>query len=310
MTTPYTIPDAPPLLAQMQLLAGQKSVITWIGANGTRIPLSGGTAPELSIQDGTILTSIKGVMGSWKHLDQASAHQDGATWLDAVWEPQEIDLTVTIGAQTPHGYRHAARQWMDSWDPKITGTLFWFTPELGEWWLTLRMLSEPQDEIKTGPAFQTTGSFVWPARADLPFWQSFDSSSSLVASGATTLVDPLGINANGFLSLFNRGDQASWPRYLVQGPLTLLTIADAGSGAIVSFGPVTAGETVLITTQPRIQSVTNLTSGANLYPLLSGRFQTSIPAFTTQRIAVSVTGATNGVTQINGSLTPYRKWPE
>lgn len=308
--TAYTIPDPPTLLAQMQLLAGQKSVITWVGGDGSRHPLAGGLAPEVVIQDGVILTSVKGAMGTWKHLDQSSAHQDGATWLDAVWDPHEIDLTVTIAAQTPHGYRHVARRWVDSWDPKTTGTLFWFTPELGEWWLTLRMLQGPDDELKVNPAFQTKGQFTWTARADDPFWQSFDSSSSLIASGATTLVDPLGINANGFLSLFNRGDQNSWPRYLLQGPFTQVTIADAGSGDSVSFGPLPAGETVLITTLPRIQSVKNLTSGANLYDLLTGRFQTSIPARVTQRIAVSVTGATSGVTQINGSLTPLRKWPE
>lgn len=294
----------------MQLLAGRKSVITWVGADGSRHPLSGGLAPELSIQDGVILTSVKDAMGTWKHLDQSSAHQDGATWLDAVWEAHEIDLGITIAAQSPHGYRIAQRRWMDSWDPKTTGTLFWFTPELGEWWQTLRLLQQPDDEFKMGPAYQTKGDFVWYGRADNPFWQSFDSSSSLIASGAATLTDPLGLNANGFLSLFNRGDQSAWPRYLAQGPFTLLTIADAVTGTPVTFGPLAAGQTVLITTEPRIQSITNLTSGVNLYPELTGRFQNSIAAGVTQRIAVSVTGAASGVTQINGSLTPQRKWPE
>lgn len=294
----------------MQMLAGTKSIITWIGVDNSIWPLSGGIAPELSVQDGVILTSLKGPMGTWKHLDQQSAHQDGTTWLDAVWEAHEIDLTVTIGAQSPHGYRNVQRQWMNSWDPKLTGTLCWFSPELGEWWLTLRMLQAPDDEFKVNPSYQTIGTYAWTARADQPFWSSFDSISSLVASGSTTLVDPLGINANNFLSLFNRGDQSGWPRYLIQGPLTTISIADSNSGLNVSFGPVSAGETVLITTLPRIQTVTNLTSGANLYPLLTGRFQTPIPAFTALPIAVNVTGATSGVTQINGSLTPLRKWPE
>lgn len=310
MTSPYTIPDPPTLLAQMQLLAGQKSVITWVGTDMSRHPLAGGVAPELSIQDGVIVTSVKGAMGTWKHLDQSSAHQDGATWLDAVYDPHEIDLGITIGAQSPHGYRKVFRQWVDSWDAKLTGTLFWFTAEFGEWWLTLRFLNGPDDDLKVNPAHQTKGEFTWTGRADQPFWQSFDSSSSLVASSATTLVDPLGLNADNFLSLFNRGDQSGWPRYLCQGPFTKMSIADANSGATVSFGPLTAGQTALVTTEPRIQSVTNLTTGDNLYPLLTGRFLTSIPAAKTLRIPVTVTGATAGVTQINGSLTPLRKWPE
>lgn len=287
------------------------SVVTWVGADGSRWPLSGGMSPSIIVQDGVILTGgLKGLMAGWKHLDQASAHQDGTTWLDTVWEPAEVDLPIIIAGQSPAAYRSMQRQWMNSWDPKTTGTLFWWSSSFGEWWLTLRMLQEPGDALKTNPAFQTSAQFTWSARADMPFWSSFDSLSSLVAGSATNLVDPNAINPPNFLPLFNRGDQSGWPRYLAQGPFTKLTIGDANSGATVSFGPIAANTTVLITTLPRIQTVTNLTTGQNLYPLLSGRFQTPIPAGQGIRIPCTVTGATTGVTQINAALTPLRKWPE
>lgn len=306
---PYTIPSPPTLWATNQLLSANQSIITWIGADGSRWPLSGGLAPMIAAQDGVNLLSIKGLMGSWKHLDQTSAHQDGVDWLDAVWDPTEVDMVVAIAGQTPSGYRKQQRGWMDSWDPKLTGKLVWFSQELGEWWLTMRMLKETDAELTTGPAFMTSQQFPWAARADQPFWTSFDSCSSLVANSSTNMVDPAGRNPNNFLPLWNRGDQAAWPRYLFKGPGTI-QIADANSNAHVTFGPLPAGQTVLITTEIRKRSIRELTTKQNYYPLLNGRFSTPVPAGAAPKIKVSVTGATSAKTQINAFLTPLRKWPE
>jgi hypothetical protein len=299
---------APTVWATNQLLTGDESIITWVGCDGSMWPISGGIAPMPGAQEGAALGDIKGLMGSFKHLDQTSARQDGATWLDAVWDPLELDFTIHIFGLTPSGFRFQQAGWMNSWDPKLTGKLVWWTRHSGERWLRLRLLKEPTDQIKLTPAMVGTQAYTWTARADIPFWQSFDSVSSLVASNSTTLTNPAGGTKN-FLALWNRGDQVAWPRYIIQGPGTF-TLGDGVTSSQVIFGPLTTGQTALITTVPSIRSVTDL-NGDNLYPLMSGRFDNPIPASPTGiHIPCSVTGATASVTQINAALTPMWKWPE
>jgi hypothetical protein len=304
-----TFPAAPRLLETNQLLAGDESIVTLIAPNGTIWPLTGGVAPHPIIDSGVIVEDWKGLMAPFKMIDQVSARQDGATWMDTVWDPLELDFTVRIFGQTPVQYRQVQRGWMDAWDPKLQGKLVWFSRYSGEWFVWLRLLKEPSEQLKLAPAMQTSLALTWTARADIPFWQSFDSTSSLVASNATTLTNPLG-GAHNFAPLWNRGDQSAWPRYILQGPGTF-TIADGLTPGVVTFGPLVAGQTALIATLPSKRSVIDLTSGANLYPLMKGRFDNPLPASPVgAHIAVTVTGAATSVTQVNASLTPLRKWPE
>jgi hypothetical protein len=302
-----TFTQAPTVWATQQLLAGDESIITWIGVDGSIWPLSGGVAPMPGVQEGAALADIKGLMANFKMIDQQSARQDGATWLDTVWEPLELDFTVHIFGNTPSGFRAQQAGWMNSWDPKLTGKLVWWSRSSGERWLWLRLLKEPSDQLKLTPAMIGTQAYTWAARADLPFWASFDSVSSLTASNSTTLHNSAG--TNNFLYLWNRGDQTAWPRYIIQGPGTF-TLGDGLTSGQVIFGPLTAGQTALITTLPSIRSVTDL-NGNNLYPLMQGRFDNAIPASSTGiHIPCTVTGATTSVTQINAALTPLWKWPE
>ncbi len=298
----------PTLMATQQLLMGDESIVTWMGADGSVWPLSGGVAPMPGVQEGAALADVKGLMATFKMIDQQSARQDGATWLDTVWEPLELDFTVHIFGNSPSGFRAQQAGWMNSWDPKLTGKLVWWSRSSAERWLWLRLLKEPSDQIKLASAMIGTQAYTWAARADVPFWQSFDSVSSLVASSSTTLSSSVG-GANNFLPLWNRGDQASWPRYIIQGPGTF-TLGDGLSTGSVVFGPLKVGQIALITTLPSIRAVTDL-NGNNLYPLMQGRFDNPIPASPTGiHIPCTVTGATANLTQINASLTPLWKWPE
>lgn len=316
-STPYTPPNPPAAYATTRLLTADESIVTWIGPDRSRHYLSGGLMPHPAVDEGVIIKDMKGLMAPFKNLDQQSARQDGVDWKDTVWEPAELDFTVNVFGQSPNGFRRAQKSWFDSWDPKRQGRMVWFSRLSGERWIDLRLLKEPSDSLKNTPAMIATQDYTWAARADTPFWTGVDSTSQLVASNSTTLTLTGGTVKN-FLPLWNRGDQDSWPRYLVKGPGTF-TIGDGTTTAQVIFGPLTAGQQVLITTLPRVRSIIELTTSTNLFPLLQGRFGSPIPANADSRVPVSqrtihipvtVTGATTGVTSITGSCTPYWKWPE
>ena len=296
--TPLTLTNPASLWAQQSLLADDLSVLTWVGCDGRSWPLSGGMAP-IPPQEGVILEDIQGLHGPFTHLDQQGAHQDGVDWLDTVYDKAEIDMTLTFQGATAAGRRRVFRQFLAGWDPKRTGRLVWFTQELGEWWITLRMLSEPRDVLKAGDSPSVT--MKWAARADLPFWSSFDSvSPKWVAAGGS---------GSTFLPLWNRGDQDGWPRYLAQGPGTF-TFGDNGVGTRTISITLPRGQTALIPSLPNKNRITDVASGAYIFPLLRNRFATPIPAGAAVHVPVTVTGATAGVTSVLASLTPYRRWPE
>ncbi|MDG3013543.1 hypothetical protein [Speluncibacter jeojiensis] len=312
--TPYVLPAPPTVIAINDLLAADGSMLTWIGYDGSVWPISGAMAPWLNAQSGVVIQDIKGLMGQFKILDQQGARQDGADFEDAVWDPLEIDYTFLVGGMDPRTFRNTARGFIASWDPKQLGRLVWFSSQLGEWWLPQRLLKGPTDTLKKAPAMMTSATLSMAGRADYPFWTSFDSTSRQVATGPSTLADPLGIAPPGWLPLSNRGDQTGWSRFILQGP-GIFGVGDADSGNTVTIGPVPAGVQLLVTTLRRRRGIVEMNTNTNMYPLMSGSFATGIapatPAGPTQvNIPVSVTGAVAGQTQILASLTPYRKWPE
>lgn len=306
--TLYTPPHPPNLWQTMELLADDVSLLTWIGADGSRWPLTGGLAPMPGVQNGVVIRDITGLMGSFRHLDQQGARQDGVSWQDVVWDAQEVDFGITVTAQSPREYRLTWHRWLDSWDTRTTGRMVAFSRQYGEWWLDLRLLKGPSDQLKHSPASVTTQDFNWAARADTPFWTSFDSTCALTASNATTLVPDAG-GANNFASLWNRGDQPVWPRYLLQGPGTFV-FGDGVTNTTVTFGPITSGVQVLFDTLPRARSVREINTSANLYPKLTGRFGAPVPRGASVHIPVKVTGAIAGTTKVVAALTPLRRWPE
>lgn len=73
-----------------------------------------------------------------------------------------------------------------------------------------------------------------------------------------TAADNTAASDSGYITLTNLGDQPAWPRYLLYGPGTF-TIGQPGTTNTVSLGPLLDGQIVLLTTQPRLRSVVDLT---------------------------------------------------
>lgn len=77
-----------------------------------------------------------------------------------------------------------------------------------------------------------------------------------VGVSVTPLVDGT-TSASGFVNLSNIGDQPGWPRYLLYGPGTF-TIGDVGTPNSITFGPLLAGQVVLLNALPRLPAVVDL----------------------------------------------------
>lgn len=60
------------------------------------------------------------------------------------------------------------------------------------------------------------------------------------------------------LTLTNIGDQPAFPSYLCYGPGTF-SIGDVGTGNLIQFGPLQAGQIALLNTNPRLAPVVDLT---------------------------------------------------
>lgn len=308
---------------------------------GPTFYLNGGYAPFPGVQDGMILQAISGVSPPFKHLMSQGAHQDGATWNDAVYDPMEIDMTLQASATDAAGLSAVVSDWISAWDPRKPGRLTWESAEAGTWWADVRLFKAWPDQMVRSARRWRKQTFTHSCVATDPFWKSTMSVAQ---------------SSGGALHLTNIGDQPAWPQYLVKANSDETTFAIGNgpdSGSMIEFGPLRAGQTVLLTTLPRLRTVVDLTvsGGGNqtelqefidmlikivtfdqvpplliwfeslfgirppqgvLYSLLKGRFSEPIPGVAQPAnaepasIAVSISGSGS----ITGSVIPLRRWPE
>jgi len=310
MTTPLTIANPLPFAMSQQMMAGTLPDITWVGTDRQRHYLSGPLAAAEPTR-GVKIQKIKGADAPFKHLTQQGARQDGDDWQAAYFDPIELDLTISVNGTSTIDRRTVFRSWRMGWSPYATGKMSWTTREFGTWWLFLRKQGPLASEL---PAMyvKSAQALDWACRGDFPFWQSFPSTSQLVASSATQLVDPntaKPVNAPNFLGAFNRGNIPAWPQYLLQGP-GVFTLADNGSTDREIGIALTFGQTVLLQTMPRLRSAVEVNTNADVFKLLSNRFSEYVPGRAALQESITVTGAQPGVTAAQVQLVPCMDWPE
>lgn len=240
---------------------GVDPIIKFITPGGRMVwHLAGGKAPIPGAEPGLALQSLTGMDPPMKLIDLQGARQHGVTNTDMLLDPMELDFVFTANAPLtsamlpdPNGMRRIMRWWMESWAGNRQGKVSYWTPEMGEWWATVRKHRSLPDQFKVSYAQTGEQLLTWSARGDDSFWWSFDSGSQMVFSGA-------GDTMGGWLSLTNRGTEVGSPRFLCYGP-GYFVIGDGNSGSSVGFGPLLDGQVVLITTQTRLRSVIDLTPG-------------------------------------------------
>ena len=78
------------------------------------------------------------------------------------------------------------------------------------------------------------------------------------------------VTQSGFCPLTNIGSQDAWPRFLVYGPGSFEFANGPGSTEMIKFGPLLDGQVALITTQPRLRSVVDVTPNSLPGQVLTG----------------------------------------
>lgn len=183
MTTVYP-PGSVTRLGSEMLLEGVEYELSYTPHDRSRIfYLNGGQAPQaLGIstgeQDGLVLQELSTPSPPFRHLDSQGAREDGVTWTDTVYEPMEIDMTLTAGAGTAAGLSRVVSDWIAACDPKKLGRLEWFTRELGLWFCDVRLNDHWPDRIKQSIRRQRKHTFTHTFRNDHSFWRGVDSVST------------------------------------------------------------------------------------------------------------------------------------
>lgn len=164
-----------------QALRNQDTWISYTGVDGTIFYLGGPMAPVAGAQDGLVLKKHMGLMAPFEMLELRGARQDGATWTDAVYDVGDIMLGLEASGIGPQNIRDVLRHWISAWDPKKTGILSVFTPDMGEWWANVRLGKNVSDQFDKDYTWSGKQTLVWSAKNYDAYWYSVDSTSSFGA---------------------------------------------------------------------------------------------------------------------------------
>lgn len=190
---------------------------------------------------------LKGVIPPWKTITQKGATQDGATFLDALYDPTEIDITAIARGRDGKHLRRVLRDLIGSIDAKQTAELAFFTHQLGKWWVNPRWFKAPQNPMVG--AQQKRQELPLELMVDDAFWRTYDDVAQF--TGTT-----------GFIPRVNVGDQPRFERVTCWGPGTFHIGNGPGSTDFVKFGPLLPNQIAQINMHPSKRGVVDLTSVA------------------------------------------------
>lgn len=154
-------------LPSVSLQSANDEVVFWL-MGGESMPWS--TMPE-SVQ----IKSLKGLIPPWQTIDQQGANEDGTTFIDALYEPIEVELKALVTGRDHKHTRRVARHLLESIDVKKPAELGWRTHELGYWWAPVRWFKTAPNKYSGSPTEQEWDLVL---RADSGFWQSYPDLAS------------------------------------------------------------------------------------------------------------------------------------
>ena len=113
---------------------------------------------------------IKNLIAPWRIIGQKGATEDGETFIDALGDPAEIDLTVIARARDPRRLRALVRDLFGSIDRKRTSRLTVIDATGVSWWADVRWNKTPAEPYNWGES--RTHTVTLRLRIDSGFWQS------------------------------------------------------------------------------------------------------------------------------------------
>ena len=137
------------------------------------IDLMGGRSiPDRRIPESVQLTrgGLKGLIPPWRSIDQKGASEDGVTWIDSLYDPAEVTMTVNVYGRDRTHVRQVARHLIDSIDTKRPAKLHFWTHQLGHWWAYLRWFKTPPDPNQIAAPRKHRMTLI--LRSDSAFWRA------------------------------------------------------------------------------------------------------------------------------------------
>jgi hypothetical protein len=298
------------------------NVAYYPGNFGVQFNLLGGAAIADPMTPETVtITSLKGLVPPWQNIEQKGSTQDGSSYITSLYDPLDVEIGVRIRGRDQFWTRRVVSDWMASWDAKVPGYLVWWTLEMGTWWAVVRQGKPPIDAFTGGIGRTNEQKFTWLAKSYDAFWTTYGDA-----------VYAVGGSFAQFIPRINAGDQPMFDKYYCIGPGTFYFNDGPNSTNYVAYGPLAAGQCVLIDTDPRKRSVIWLSGTFNVpllgwitantpftvnpYSLLQGRFSDNagIPPkqpgaeLTAQNVWVGIQGG-NGSSTLVAYGEPKRRMP-
>ncbi|GFG83393.1 DUF7257 domain-containing protein [Mycolicibacter algericus] len=120
---------------------------------------------------------IKSLIAPWKIVGQKGATEDGETFIDALHDPAELELTVEAIARDPRRLQSLVAELLGSIDKKRTSPLTVVSPTGERWWSGVRWNKTPAEPFSWGESRKQ--KLTLRLRIDGALWRSEADISGL-----------------------------------------------------------------------------------------------------------------------------------
>lgn len=278
----------------------------WIGWDDTVWDLTSG------ISGLALMPGLRGIhMPPTKHYKDNYPTLHGARWRGYNIEQREVFWPIQIfndyGSQ--EWLNHDKKFWR-TMSPHKTGVWEVIQPNGTVRSLRLRYRDDGQYSFDLDPAIVGWNNYGLMFDAEQPFWTEPEVTRSFRSTSPAQFFSPGGavvnITAGSTISsatLFNPGDEKTYPVWELEGPITSATISLDGNVISVPFA-VPTGQKLTIDTNPETLMATM--NGVDMTPQLGTAQFFPLPVGDVSSLALTVVGSGN----ISVRFTPlyYRAW--
>jgi hypothetical protein len=287
--------------------------LTWTGANGT--------AWDLNDPDGGVVLvgDVEGMhTPEWVDYTQEFDGIDGQEYFGGVAKARAVEWPLFVFSDTSSAdWLDVERAWWGSFKPRgSVGTWTVSSPAGESRSLKCRLTSDGGYAHSFDPSKAAWALYQVSLIADDPWWYGTPITGVWTAPapilffgggavpGGTQLAPPFGITqSNTFdtATLYNPGDEPTFPTWTLNGPITSATITVAGGSLVIPA--VASGSTMIVNTSP--DNPTALLNGVDV----SGTITTWDPRPLPPQASVSVSmTVTSGVGASISVSAPTKYW--